>query len=51
MDVPADLLVPPEAYGRSFSPHEAALETRAAFADLDWSALQAAFRRTSPLSS
>ena len=25
MDVPADLLVPPEAYGRSFSPHDAAL--------------------------
>ena len=25
MDVPADILVPPEAYGRSFSPHDAAL--------------------------
>src|ERR1043166_6163192 len=25
MDVPPDLLVPPEAYGRGFSPHDAAL--------------------------
>src|SRR3990172_221622 len=25
MDVPADLLVPPAAYGRSFPPHDAAL--------------------------
>src|SRR6185503_19929156 len=25
MDVPADLLVPPDAYARSFSPHDAAL--------------------------